>query len=327
MKALSPLITAVDLGEGFPFEARQQIDEGERALTDQHDNNVQRWVYAGAAWFMLQNVAMYRSGSNVHAGQRYNRTYNILVTDWPQLAKIDPATRRNAIWLYEHSKPVLAWLATLPQRDRDRWTHPATLRRHYEKRHPQLFSPKAAATKQRPPRQSRAREARPLGPRSYEDLEAVIAEQTVLIADREREITEKDALLAEQDRTIRQLQSDLAWERSRARQLESVVTLSPDATPATVKRPDGATVEVMHATARASHEIEPPVIDGQPDYPNWAKQVARRTSKLSALELHWLLADNSAHFDTYERLFPGAGTALENRVMTRIHELEETRNH
>ena len=156
---------------------------------------------------------------------------------------------------------------------------------------------------------------------------ALIAEQTVLIADREREITEKDALLAEQDRTIRQLQSDLAWERSRARQLESVVTLSPDSTPATVKRPDGATVEVMHATARASHEIEPPVIDGQPDYPNWAKQVARRTSKLSALELHWLLADNSAHFDTYERLFPGAGTALENRVMTRIHELEETRNH
>jgi hypothetical protein len=79
----------------------------------------------------------------------------------------------------------------------------------------------------------------------------------------------------------------------------------------------------VHAVARASHEVPPLVSYGQPDYPTWAKQIAARSETLSALELQWLLADNSAYLDAYEMAFPGAGVALEDRIHARIAELEE----
>jgi len=58
---------------------------------------------------------------------------------WPQLAKVDKATRSNAIWLFDNSDNVLAWLATLSQKERDQWTHPEVIRRHYEKRYPKML--------------------------------------------------------------------------------------------------------------------------------------------------------------------------------------------
>jgi hypothetical protein len=249
---------------------------------------------------------------------RYNQVYDVLVHAWPQLAKVDKDTRSNAIWLFESSEIVVAWLATLSQKERDQWNHPKTIRRHYENRHPHLLPAKASPPNwPRPPRQARSWNQQPLGERSREDLEAIIAEQDTLIADRDREILDKEVLLEEQNRRIAQLEQDLAWERQTRRQLEAVA--APAA--ATVVRPDGS-VEIVHAVTRESQEVSPPLNHGQPDYVAWAKRlIAPRIGKLSVLELDWLLADNRAHFDAYETAFPGAGVALKDRVNARIAEL------
>jgi hypothetical protein len=144
-----------DLGEGFPDIARRAIEEGERALTDLRENAVQRWISAGAARFMLRNVAMTRSHSNSPSGRRYNQIYAVLVNKWSQLARVDKATRAHAIWLCENSELVLPWLATMSQRERDQWLNPQTIRRHYEKRHPGALPDKEPVHNSRPQRHKR----------------------------------------------------------------------------------------------------------------------------------------------------------------------------
>jgi hypothetical protein len=139
------------------------------------------------------------------------------------------------------------------------------------------------------------------------------------LADCEREIAEKDVLLAAKDREIAQLRNDLAWERAARKQLESVAAPFAEAT---VVRPDGESAEIVHAVARESQEIAPPLKYGRPDYPAWAKLVKDRVATLSAPERRWLLTDNAAHFHDYEVSFPWAGIALEHRVKLRIAELE-----
>ena len=131
-----------DLGEGFSEVARQAIDDGESALRDLRENNAERWISAGAAWKILQDVAMNRSRSNSPAGRRYNQVYAVLIHRWPELAKVHKATRSDAVWLFMNSDAVLPWLATLSQKERDQWHHPTTIRRHYEKRHPNLLPSK-----------------------------------------------------------------------------------------------------------------------------------------------------------------------------------------
>jgi hypothetical protein len=319
IKALPPPPGAeVDLGEGFPSAARHVIEEGERALVDLRKNSVERWIAVGAALKTLRNAAMNRSGSNQPAGRRYNRVYTALVHAWPQLTKVDKRTRSHAIWLFEQSEIILAWLATVPQNQRDQWTHPTVVRRHFEKRHPSLVADPPTMRKLRPPRTRKAWNRQSLGQRSREDLQAIIAELDTMLADRDREIADLNDLVEEQRRKIEQLTNDLAWERESRRQLEAVAAPSS----ATVVRPNGETVEIVHAISRESQEVSPPLSHGHPDYAAWAKQLVSRIDELSAMELRWLLIDNDAHLEAYEAAFPGAGVALEDRIARRIAELE-----
>jgi hypothetical protein len=309
----------LDLGEGFPEIARQAIEAGEQALVDLRTNTVQRWYLVGGACFMLRNVAVNRSGANSPAVARYNRVYATLAHAWPELAKLHKGVRSDAIWLYENSESVLPWLATQVQSQRDAWTHPSVIRRHYEKRHPYDMLDKPSAYRPRPLRHKRQWNKQPLGERSREDLEMLIGELGEQLADREREIAEKDALLDAKDREIAQLRNDLAWERMERRQLEASAMVPGT----TVVRSDGSPAEIVHAVTRASQEIVPPESHGHPDYAAWAKLVTARMVFLSALELHWLIADNRAHFDAYERAYPGAGVGLEDHINARIAELEQ----
>jgi hypothetical protein len=308
-----------DLSEGFDPIAREAIEIGEQALTDLRENTVARWISAGGAWKILQLAAQNRSGSNVPSGQRYNRVYAVLVHAWPQLAKVDKATRAHAVWLYENSDAVLRWLATLSQKERDKWVYPGTIRRHYEKRHPYDMAPNEPPPRRKGrDRHQREWNRKPLGGRSYEDLMTMIGELGQQVADRDREILELHVVVEEKDREIGRLRNDLAWERMANRQLEDS-QIPPGAT---VLRPDGEAAEIVHAITRASHEIVPPESHGYPDYSAWAKLVIARTGELSAIELRWLLIDNSAHLDAYEEAYPGAGVGLEDRINARIAELE-----
>ena len=290
-----------DLGEGFPAEARAAIEAGEAALGDLRQNTFHRWYLVGGACFMLRNVALNRSGANAPAGKRYNQVYATLVHLWPELAKLDKSARAHSIWLFSNSQAVESWLATLPRNQRDRWTHPRTIRNHFEKRFPPLMPELSQGHKPRPAKRSRGRSELPLGDRSREDLEALIATLEDLLSDRDREIVDLNSLIEEKDREIQQLREDVAWERAAKKQLETVIT---------------------PPLARETLKIIPPTKLGQPDYAAWARALWDRASELTALELTWLLDDNGADLDEYERWFPGAGVGLEDRIRTRIRKLE-----
>ena len=321
MRRLPPPRTkepAFDAGEGFPYEARVAIQAGEQALVSLRESPF-KWYLVGGACFMLRNVSLARSGANAPTGARYRRVYNVLVNSWPELAKLHKGVRSDSIWLFENREPVLAWLKTLPQKDCDRWTHPSVIRRHYERRHPNL------PDKTPPPWRDRNRHRRvwnreKLGELSREDLEALIGELGEQLADRERHIIELEELLTEKDREIARLRNDLVWERTARMQLEAAA--APAAAPVTAIRPDGGTAEIVHAISRESQAITPPESHGRPDYRSWAGLVAERIKALSALELYWLLADNAPYIDAYEKALPGAGIGLKNRINARIAELE-----
>jgi hypothetical protein len=256
-RALPPPAAALpDLGEGFDPIAREAIQIGAQALADLREHTVERWLSAGAALTCLRNVSLAHSGGNAPAGKRYNQIYAGLSHAWPKLARVDKATRSNAIWLFENSDFVLPWLATLSQKERDRWTHPAVIRRHYKKRHPDPLPDKPVAFKPCPtvpglgagdPTETKQP---PLEERSREDLEILIAEQAAAIAERERTIMEMNELIAAKDREIAQLRNDLAWEKAANRQLSTPVT--PRAA-TTAARSNGELTEVVHA----GHPREP----------------------------------------------------------------------
>jgi hypothetical protein len=108
---------------------------------------------------------------------------------------------------------------------RDRWTHPTTLRRHYLQRHPNLSPKKPAARKQRPTRRHHKEWNRaPLGERTIEDLRGMVEELGDQLVDRDQEIAELNMTIEEQDQRIAQLEQELAWEKSERRQLEGIVT-------------------------------------------------------------------------------------------------------
>jgi uncharacterized coiled-coil protein SlyX len=147
----------------------------------------------------------------------------LLEQPWPHLTKIDKGARSNAVWLFEYQDLVKPWLATLSQKERDRWTHPTTIRRHYEKRYPPL-SIREPRRKERPPRQARGRGGQPLGKLNREELESHIADLEDQLADRDREIIDLNDQLEEKDRTIAQLQNDNVWLKTEASHLRGIVS-------------------------------------------------------------------------------------------------------
>jgi hypothetical protein len=311
-----------DFSDGLPAVLHEVIARGEQALRQLREDMVSGWIAAGAALKTMQGIAMYRSNSNQPAGRRYAAAYHLLEQPWPNLTKIDRKTRKDAIWLFEQQDTVQAWRATLSQDRRDRWSHPSTLRRHYEQRHPKMLPDKTA-----PHRQSRRHRRRHLAwnrekldELNHEALRTLVDDLFHQIDDRDRHITELDELLAEKDNENKRLKEDLNWERTENRQLKSLA--APPAGPVTVMRPDGETVEIVHATSRENREIMPPESYGHPDYAAWARLMAEKIAELSAPELTWLLADNRAHIAACETAYPGAGRGLEDRIRTRIAELD-----
>jgi hypothetical protein len=245
---------------------------------------------------------MHRSNSNRPTGRRYAQVYAMLEHPYKELQRTDRTTRKDAIWLFEQEDAVRAWLATLSQNERDGWTHPSTVRRRYEKRHPWLLPMKKPRSKERPPGKARGPDRRPLGTWTREDLEAYVAYLENQVADRDREIAERDNQLEEQDRTIAQLRNDNKWLTVEAAQLKKVIA------------------PVAAEDVRESREVVPPVRFGKPHY-------AGMTEKMAATdtvdELVWLQDDNREHIAMLETEIPGAGRGIEQRIGERILQLQK----
>jgi hypothetical protein len=213
-----------DFGEGIDGPALIVIESGEAGLADLRNNLMARWIAAGAAWKTLQLIAIYRSNSNRASGRRYSAVYGALVYRFPELARADKATRSNAIWLFERSErgdPVRRWYQCLTQTERDKWVHPTTLRRHFERRFPSIT---AKPTRRRPPRKPPREWNRPsLGEASRADLEALVAQLADQLLERNVEIEDLNAVIRERDEEILKLKGELAWEHIERQLLEKLL--------------------------------------------------------------------------------------------------------
>jgi hypothetical protein len=292
------------LDEPFSPTAREVIDRGNEALLTER-RSVERWVAAGAAWKTLQLAAMHRSNSNRPAGRRYSDSYAILSHSWPELNRVDITTRSDAIWLFENAEIVRLWYDRLDQKQRDRWTHPTTIKNHYRQRSG-IRGGAPPSGRQRPPRQTRPpRERQSLTDRTPEDLEAIIADQEDRLADYEREVSDLGRLVDQKDGEIAWLRAEVSQQAQTIRNLEQIAGGSP---------------------SHPSAEIEPPISLGQTDWPAWARALANAISGASdAHHLDALRIDNANHFAAYETAYPGAGRGLEARIDARLAELHEER--
>jgi hypothetical protein len=157
----------LDLGTGLPEVMDAVLARGNEAL--QHNRETKRgtranWAAAGAAWDLAQRIAMHRSNSNQPSGRRYAAVLNTLEHPYSELQKADRKTRNDAIWYFRTQSYVDQWLAGLSQSQRDKWTHPTVIRRHYEAR----YGPagKKTGTYKRRPRHHRAWNTQALGERA-----------------------------------------------------------------------------------------------------------------------------------------------------------------
>lgn len=126
------------------------------------------------------------------------------------MRETDRTTRSDA---FENEDAVKEWLATVPRNQRDRWTHPNTVREKHSSRHLSSSPPRTPRQKQRPPRTARSWNRQKLGEAPGEDLENMLIEVRGLLEDREREYAELEYLLAEKERESTQLREDNDWPR------------------------------------------------------------------------------------------------------------------
>jgi hypothetical protein len=108
----------------------QVIEEGEEAMTVQR-GGLGRIFKIGHAFELLQLEAMERSHSQNPVGRRYNEAYAALAKPAPELTKVNKTDRAQYIWCYQFNETIAAWWETVAQNQRDRWSHPDTIKRHY----------------------------------------------------------------------------------------------------------------------------------------------------------------------------------------------------
>jgi hypothetical protein len=120
--------------QGMSSERRQAIIDGAAALTV-HRQGLDRIFQIGHAFEELQLEAMFRSHSNNPIGKRYNEQYALLEKPAPELARVNKTDRNQYIWCWQQRAALENWWATKAQNQRDRWTHPDAVKRHYLAEH------------------------------------------------------------------------------------------------------------------------------------------------------------------------------------------------
>jgi hypothetical protein len=118
----------------IPEERRAIILAGEAAIANRCDP-LDDWIAIAKAFHELQREAMQQSNSKQPKGRRYSDAYALLELprEIANLQKISKSDRKKAIWIYENEERLRCWYETLAENQRDRWTHPQTIKQHYER--------------------------------------------------------------------------------------------------------------------------------------------------------------------------------------------------
>jgi len=112
-------------------EERNLIRRAEEALVTER-LSFERWLDIGAGLHSMQLAVMRLAHTNRPIGKAYNEAYKRIEQRLPELQKVDPGTRTDAIWLWENAERVRQWRTTLSEAQRDKWNNPRTLRRRFE---------------------------------------------------------------------------------------------------------------------------------------------------------------------------------------------------
>lgn len=120
--------------QGMSAERSAAIFAGRDAI-QVNRKSLERILAIGCAFETLQIEAMERSHSSSPTGRRYADTYILLQKPVPELweRSIDSSTRATYVQCWQHRRDIAVWWHTVPQNQRDRWGHPKTVLRQWQK--------------------------------------------------------------------------------------------------------------------------------------------------------------------------------------------------
>ena len=124
-EALSQLPILANLEE----ERKTVIIVGELTLAENRRRGYSDWLKVGQAVSELQEEVALHSNSRNPRGRRYSEAWARFAT--PNLKMLDPAVRSAATWLWRNREAVERWFAILAVNQRDKWTHPSTIKSQF----------------------------------------------------------------------------------------------------------------------------------------------------------------------------------------------------
>src|SRR6516162_9666595 len=93
------------------------------------------WLAIGEAYAAVRDIAMRAAGTVRPHGVHYKRAWTEEMKNHAAWATYDPATRSQAIWLADNIGEVTRWRETLAINEREKFNHPAVVKRRYDAVH------------------------------------------------------------------------------------------------------------------------------------------------------------------------------------------------
>jgi hypothetical protein len=107
------------------------IIKGELTLTERRARGFVDWLEIGHAVEIIQEEVARQTNSTNPRGRRYSDAFARIAPD--RLRLLSPTDRSHAIWLWQNRDQVQEWYRGRSQNERDKWTHPYTIRHHYKR--------------------------------------------------------------------------------------------------------------------------------------------------------------------------------------------------
>jgi hypothetical protein len=107
------------------------IIAGEVVLAQMQRRGFEDWLTIGHAIVVLQGKIRRQMQTAVNMGRRYNEGWAELAP--PQIRRLTPSDRSNAVWLWENREVLRSWWVAQPPEKRDHWGHPFTIKAWFER--------------------------------------------------------------------------------------------------------------------------------------------------------------------------------------------------
>jgi hypothetical protein len=111
---------------------RRAAEAFERIRSGNHWHD---WTHVARGFEAGRERAMREARTNEPVGSRYNQAFSRWMAGLAWATAIDKATRNHCFWVIDLWPDIEAWRETLTATQRDKWNHPTTVKRQYERAH------------------------------------------------------------------------------------------------------------------------------------------------------------------------------------------------